>query len=529
MNSNKINGSYYTPNYLAEFIIKEVIDINAEKDKELKVLEPSSGDGIFINSLLKNAGNSNYIFDIVEREPDELNKVRNQFKGGDSHHFAYYHPIDFLKFQAERSFDLIIGNPPYIGRKHLSKEQIESSQKIFSDNLLDPNNFKNIWMAFLLKSYNLLNVDGTICFILPAEFLQVNYTNEIRNFLIQNFEEIRIYLFNELIFHDIEQDVIILHLAKKGKAQGIKYLEVSTLNDRVISVKNMGKISHVNNDKWSNYLLDHQEYDFIKSINENFYKVNELCNATAGIVTAANDFFILNSSSVRNMQLDNYVHPIIKKSSNLSSGLVVNEDNLKMLNDEDIPNQLLVLNEDIQNYPEFVTKYLDQGITQNIHERYKCRKRNRWYEVPMLSAAEAIFFKRSGKFPKLVVNDAKILNTDTGYRILMKDGYDVKSFVYSFYNSFTLLMSEICGRFYGGGVLELTPNEFKRLPIPYIQISSYQFDKLDELFKNQTPIEEILEYTDKKILIETFKLDEKEVERIRKIKTKLMKRRLKLN
>ncbi|ATH70839.1 Eco57I restriction-modification methylase domain-containing protein [Bacillus altitudinis] len=528
MNNDKINGSYYTPNYLAEFIIKEVININTEKHRELKVLEPSSGDGIFINNLLKNAGNASFIFDIVEREHDELKKVRNQFKDV-SHHTAYYHPIDFLKFQAERNYDLIIGNPPYIGKRHLSEIQIESSHKLFSENLLNPNNFKNVWMFFLLKSYNLLNIDGTICFILPAEFLQVNYTKEIRNFLIENFEEIKIYLFNELIFHDIEQDVIILYLSKKGKAQGIRYLEVATKNDRVISVNNVGEISHVTNDKWSNYLLNQQEYEFIKSLSQNFHKVNKFCNATAGIVTAANDFFILNSGSVRNMQLGEYVYPIIKKSSDLASGLVMNEENFKRLNDKDIPNQLLVFNEDIQNYPEFVKKYLEQGITQNIHKRYKCRKRNKWYEVPVLNAAEAIFFKRSGKFPKLIVNDAKILNTDTGYRIFMKDGYDVKSFVYSFYNSFTLLMSEIYGRFYGGGVLELTPNEFKRLPIPYIQISNSHFDKLDELFKKQTPIEEILEYTDKKILIEAFKLDEKEIEYIRKIKTKLMKRRLKLN
>jgi adenine-specific DNA-methyltransferase len=49
----------------------------------------------------------------------------------------------------------------------------------------------------------------------------------------------------------------------------------------------------------------------------------------------------------------------------------------------------------------------------------------------------------------------------------MKEDYDLNSLIFSFYNTLTLLMSEIEGRYYGGGVLELIPSEFKKLPIPY--------------------------------------------------------------
>ena len=42
----KLRGGYYTPEVLADFIVK-----NIEINKEINILEPSCGDGIFINSI----------------------------------------------------------------------------------------------------------------------------------------------------------------------------------------------------------------------------------------------------------------------------------------------------------------------------------------------------------------------------------------------------------------------------------------------------------------------------------------------
>jgi hypothetical protein len=52
-------------------------------------------------------------------------------------------------------------------------------------------------------------------------------------------------------------------------------------------------------------------------------------------------------------------------------------------------------------------------------------------------------------------------------KVNMKAKWDLNSFIFSFYNSLTLVFAETDGRYYGGGVLELTPREFKKLPIPY--------------------------------------------------------------
>ena len=61
--------------------------------------------------------------------------------------------------------------------------------------------------------------------------------------------------------------------------------------------------------------------------------------------------------------------------------------------------------------------------------------------------------------------------TDTAYHIRMQDKWNVKDLCFSFYNSLTLLFAEIEGRFYGGGVLELTPEEFRGLPLAMLKPS----------------------------------------------------------
>lgn len=84
------------------------------------------------------------------------------------------------------------------------------------------------------------------------------------------------------------------------------------------------------------------------------------------------------------------------------------------------------------------------------------------------------------------------------------------------------VLAEPEGRFYGGGVLELTPNEFKNLSIPYIdKITDEQFKRLDTMLRESKNIETILSYTNSILFNET------DIERLETIRKKLVDRRLK--
>ena len=65
------------------------------------------------------------------------------------------------------------------------------------------------------------------------------------------------------------------------------------------------------------------------------------------------------------------------------------------------------------------------------------------------------------------MNGAKATSTDTIHRVRVKKDVDIRLLTTVFFNSLTLAWAEVCGRSYGGGVLELEPREAEELPIFY--------------------------------------------------------------
>ena len=108
----------------------------------------------------------------------------------------------------------------------------------------------------------------------------------------------------------------------------------------------------------------------------------------------------------------------------------------------------------------------------------------------------------------------------------MKDNWDLNSFIFSFYNSLTLVFAETNGRYYGGGVLELTPSEFKKLPIPFFSIDTNEFENFTNEFENKKNIEEILSKYDRKILKQVLNLNDYEINKIQNIRKKLINKRM---
>ncbi|HHQ4746911.1 TPA: hypothetical protein ACSQX0_003786, partial [Vibrio cholerae] len=187
-------------------------------------------------------------------------------------------------------------------------------------------------------------------------------------------------------------------------------------------------------------------------------------------------FFILTSDEVKSLNLDKYTKRIVKKGMLVNGKIEITPQMFDEISISGKPCYLMDLNGIPESeFSKELQNYLLSGVDFGIPDRYKCKLRERWFDVPTIWKSEGVFFKRGHLHPKLMVNRAEVYVTDSAYRIKMNDGYDIESLVYSFYNSLTLLFSELNGRYYGGGVLELTPNEFKGLPIPYLKVNKKDF------------------------------------------------------
>lgn len=120
-NNNSI-GQFFTPPHIAEFMIKNVfkfLDSNKSPSK-LRVLEPSVGKGIFLKFLLKYGFKNIIAYEIDEKLKAYLIKKFPEVK------FRFE---NFLGSPIEERYDLIIGNPPYLGQNYNAEIFQEYSKK----------------------------------------------------------------------------------------------------------------------------------------------------------------------------------------------------------------------------------------------------------------------------------------------------------------------------------------------------------------------------------------------------------------
>jgi adenine-specific DNA methylase len=172
-------------------------------------------------------------------------------------------------------------------------------------------------------------------------------------------------------------------------------------------------------------------------------------------------------------------------------------------------------------------EYIEYGENQEYHKGYKCRIRgNEWQTVPSLKISEVFFTRQIHLFPKMVLNEASAYTTDTVHRVYMKENVNAKAFVVSFYNSISLAFSEIVGRSYGGGVLELMPNEVEEILIPYKIENAELFPAIDKMMRKKNGIDDILKLTNEKILKDGYGFTDKEINLADSIWKKLSARRL---
>lgn len=520
--NKKSTGSYYTPEYLASFISKRVLSHFGNRTR-MSILEPSVGDGAFISELEKE-NNININLTALDINKVELKTASDKW----TRKTASFVQTDFLEFSTNRQYSAVVGNPPYVKKNILTSKQIELSKEIHSNENLTETSVKNIWTTFLVKANTLLAKNGVLAFVLPSELLQVKFAEEIREYLKSQFERIEIFTFNDLMFECKGQDTIVLFAYKKSNNKGEFFTNITSKealesNSFVLRNNELLVSSKV---KWTHHFLTSDELTFIDNLKKELRTVNDYSESKPGIVTGANKYFIIDANTEKKYKLSKYTKPIIQKGLYVNGSVVFNDDDFKTLVDSERPSKLLQLNNsDIIS--KKLREYLDIGKSIGLPSRHKCSIRKNWYVIPNISKKpDAFFFKRSHLYPKLLKNTSDAFVTDSAYKVEMRNRYDLNSFIYSFYNTLTLLLSELDGRYYGGGVLELIPSEFKKLPIPYVEINQSQFDKFTIDFENKSNIEQILNQNDSNILNSTLGVDNESLQKLTEIRDKLKKKRL---
>lgn len=530
----KLRGAYYTPLPLADAMVA-LFAPNSDSIK--RVLEPSCGDGVFIDSL----SSSSYFDEIesitaIEIETIEAEKVRTNYEKLDSVRVLNEDFFDFYeRCYKKEQYDLILGNPPYIRYQYLTEKQREIQSQVLISHGMKSNKLINAWVCFLVSCIQMLSENGKIAFVIPAEILQVAYAEDLRLFLSNQLSRITLITFEKLVFSGIEQEVLVFIGEKGGEEKGIRIVEMSNLADFEsldLSKNGFQKLQHVK-EKWTKYFVSAEEVKLIQRIrvDSRFAKFSDFGIINVGITTGNNNYFSVSKQIEKEYDLVEVTLPLIGRSSHAHGVYFTESDWQKNVSSGKRAKLIKFPQIPFEDYPKRHKAYIEAGEKEDEHIGYKCSIRDRWYIVPSIWVPDAFFLRRSNLYPKFVLNECNAVSTDTMHRMKFADGVNPEDVLLSYYNSISFAFTELCGRSYGGGVLEILPGEMGNIMLPKIPAISTELKeslikRVDTIVRENQDIEDALKIVDKELLVDILGIEPLLCNVCRKIWKKLQKRRL---
>jgi adenine-specific DNA-methyltransferase len=470
---NKL-GQFSTPTDLASDILRYARDLIPNEDP-VRFLDPALGTGSFYAALLRLFANERIeAASGIEIDPHYGNPAKALWRD---------HPLDVrledftaLKPPGE-GFNLVICNPPYVRHHHMDKAAKARLMAVTaaSSGIQMPG-LAGLYCYFLGLTHPWMAPDGVAGWLIPSEFMDVNYGVAIKRYLLNQVELIRIHRFNpnDLQFGDalVSSAVVWFRKRKPGRDHKVEFSYGGTLAQpklsRVVPVAALQDAA-----KWTSIAENG-----VRTVSDGL-RLSDFFDIKRGLATGDNSFFIMSRDEVaaRNLPAEMFT-PILPGPRYLETDVV------EALPDgvPKIARQMLMLDcrlpeDEVKRRYPVLWAYLQTGKPK-VSETYLCSRRTPWYAQENRPAAPFIctymgrnLTKRDKPF-RFILNRSKATAANV-YLLLypkphlasaLASDVQLASKIWEFLNSINsaTLLGE--GRVYGGGLYKLEPKELANVP-----------------------------------------------------------------
>jgi hypothetical protein len=331
-------GIFYSPNYIARFILQQALEVWFEEQKDffqalqsVTILDPACGEGIFLvegfDFLLEQYQNyfpnfpnpeihivKNNLFGVdidekavettqsllLEKLQHQKVNLENNIKLGNSligkSEFspkAFDWAKEFPHIFAAGGFDVVVGNPPYVSfqsniipQKEIDyfTEKYQTVYKVF-----------DLFALFIEQSIeNLLKNNGELSFIVPSVLLMNRSFSKLRELICQKASFRNVTFFGDGVFPDAVVPTITFSLLKNKTQKPVKIGKAEKEN---IVIENQISQSIFCQNPLSGFNISIKESDlqlFIK-INKNTTSLGDVLEIRESIKTGDDKKFISNT------------------------------------------------------------------------------------------------------------------------------------------------------------------------------------------------------------------------------------------
>lgn len=463
----KARGAFFTPNAVAEFIVKWAIRSHTDT-----VFEPSSGEAAFlthaVTTLRELGATSPPRVDGVEIHRESAEEARRLVTkaGGDPHITV----TDFFLTEPNNSYSVVIGNPPYIRYQDFAGEARTRSRQAALRAGINLSGLASSWAAFTVQSALMLKKGGRLGLVVPAELLSVNYASEVRRLLLDRFRTIDLVLFTERVFADAQEDVVLL-LADGFDEGRADHMSIYQAQNAAALSDTLAPTTWTPVDpsgKWTPSLLTPNALKAYNGLaTSGFITLDGWGETTLGMVTGNNRYFTMSPQEAEERKIPR--SELLKLSPPGSShlrGLVFSDHAWRTLGERGSATYLF---RPEGSPSKAAADYIHAGETAKVNQAYKCRKRSTWWQVPLVKPSDLFLTYMNADTPRITTNTAKAHHLNSVHGIYLKDecrDLGKELLPVAALTSMTLVGAETVGRAYGGGLLKIEPREADRLPVP---------------------------------------------------------------
>lgn len=464
------NGIHYTPDHVAQELLRGAAR-HLNTNAPLSILDPACGDGALLRAAKDGLGDCHAFHGCDLFRPEE-----QVWTGGLNFHLG-----DFFDYQPDTQYDLVVTNPPYIQFGRLDQYTRDNLHRTFSKEF-PFRGTADLWVYFLLKSITHLRQGGAIAAIIPWSFIEADFSHQVRDWLADQFENIRVLVLRDRHFGTTEKRVLLLWVGGYGQANRNIEIGFSEQVDDDHAYQTLSR------EEWSSAgLITGIGVDSETTLREcqasGWVQCESVATVKIGVVTGANSFFI---------------RPTGTHGVNNKLPIITKVKELQTLEMHDSPEKELLIF-DKERIPDI--SYIQQGIEEGIQNRSHCIRRGEsWYKVAVESPPDAFFTYRVSTVPYLSLNPRGFQCTNTLHQIKFnQDLTDNKKkwIAVSMLSDISQLSLELKGRHYGNGALKIEPSALKAALVyaPPRRISLRRFNKISALLYAGKKLEAAAEAT----------------------------------
>ena len=461
--SRRKMGQFSTPGVLANEIVSETLSCFTQGNDQLRVLEPSMGTGAFVSAVLKFFSTRIKVIRGYELDKDFFDAAVELWKGWN----VDPRLSDFTQTTPEKVFDLVVANPPYVRHHALGAEAKKRLQRMVKERTgIEISGLAGLYCHFLLLSQSWMAKDAVGVWLIPSEWMSVNYGESLRKFLTSNVTLLRVHRFDaaDVRFSDALVSSCVVWFRNTPSSAEVKSVFTfgpdlrrpeKTECVKSSSLRKSGKWPPKDNDgggigKW---------------------RIGDFFTIRRGVVTGDNSFFVMSEVMAKEKRIpERYLRPILPSPHNLPvNHVMADEDGLP----SNVERRYLLDCSGcaISELPLEVRSYLESGLKTTALKKL-CASREVWYEqekrdvTPFLCSYMGRGAEDSTPV-RFVLNDTRAIVSNSflmmypkhDLALVLKNDPTLTETVWSFLGRIPREAIVSAGRSYGGGLQKIEPRE----------------------------------------------------------------------